>query len=1399
MNRTSSILVILAVSCAVSMGGGESSAVTGLDPVFERAPSPTARIAWEELDGVEDVAGRIDAHFASHGTDRMHIQLDRPLYRPGESVWLKTWLVRSFDFNARGGAVVTYELVNPRGQVVQTKSVQQGPSQGTNDFVLPADAPGGKWTLRASASTGEVDERPFIVSNYQAPRIKKSLDFVREAYGPGDTVEALVELETQTGEPLADHPVRVMLQVDGQVLTETTVRTTKDGAVLATGELPAELQTGDGLLTVLVEQGGMTESISRSVPIVLADASLAFFPEGGDLVNDLPGRVYFEAKNQHGEPADVTGHVVDDRGRKVADFSSLHDGLGRFAFTPRKGRTYSARITSLPGLEAEYPLPIAKPAGCVLRSFDDPETKAAQVRVGVRCSSEREVVVSGVLRERTLDAGAVKAGPNRDAVVYLDPGEERSDQQGAVRVTVFDANLAPLAERLVYRNHGRNLSIDITTDQLSYGPRDEVIVDVTTRDPSGDPVAAEVALSVVDDAVLSFADDENGDMLTRLYLEPELVESPEDPSFYFNADEPDAARAMDLVMGTKGYRRFEWAPVWNPAPLSTVLETRTTKSLEFNRQLAGAPVAANEVLMAVPGDAGVDAMLPHMAGGGMPMEPPMEGLEHSADDDDFDAAEDIGLGGLIAFDVEEEEHGLADEIAVLEEAKDIAWGRAERRARRENIGRIGIRGGYAAVRVFPKPDYKAGFSGPRTDFRDTVHWEPSVTTGAKGTAQVRFYLSDAVTSFRITAEGLGGDFAGHSEATIQSVLPVSLATRLPPAVSVGDRLMLPITTTSTREGDLDVQIRADLDSGVLAFAEGALAEQSLTLSGAGTETVFVPVDVGQGRETATLRLSAEGGGLSDTVVKSLNVVPAGFPQTWTASGNEALDTQRYVLELSDVVPHSLTATATWHPSPESTLITGMEGLIRTPGGCFEQTSSTNWPNVAILNYLDAHDGDPRLKVKSAQALQVGYAKLTGYQVGEGGFETFGSGPGKEALSAFGLLQFSDMSRVHDVDAEMMARDVAYLMSARDGKGGYTRTGESAHGYGSAPPEVLNAFITYALVETGHTDGLEREIGHQADQALTTKDPYVLALATRTLLRSGHAAGPKALKRLVGMQAADGSFPGATSSITRSYEANLLVESTALAALAMMEGDHRPGADRAADWLVKNRHGGTWGATQATALALGALTEHAQISKVPASAGAVKILVNGSEGGILRYDADDRDALVLDRWADLLVPGKNVIELVQLSGEPMPYAIDVGWTSITPVTSPGAELGLSTRLASESVKLGETVRLTASIDNQLERVVPSPIARIGLPAGLEAQTWQLEEMQERGEIAFFETRDREVTLYWEGIHPTEVHEVKLDLVATVPGHFTAPASSAYPYYDDDEKAWSAGSVVTVSVK
>ncbi len=89
-----------------------------------------------------------------------------------------------------------------------------------------------------------------------------------------------------------------------------------------------------------------------------------------------------------------------------------------------------------------------------------------------------------------------------------------------------------------------------------------------------------------------------------------------------------------------------------------------------------------------------------------------------------------------------------------------------------------------------------------------------------------------------------------------------------------------------------------------------------------------------------------------------------------------------------------------------------------------------------------------------------------------------------------------------------------------------------------------------------------------------------------------------------------------------------------------------------------------------------------------------------------------------------------------------------------------------------------------------------IARISLPGGLTFQTWQLKELKEKGLIAFWETRAREVVVYFRDMKPNEEKEIPFDLVATVPGEYVGPASSAYLYYSDDAKVWTEGLEVVV---
>ena len=85
-----------------------------------------------------------------------------------------------------------------------------------------------------------------------------------------------------------------------------------------------------------------------------------FFPEGGYLVEGLPGVVACKATDASGRGLSVRGQVLNAQNAVVvATFSSRHAGMGRFSFVPGAGQRYHAHFTLPDGTTADYPLPAA--------------------------------------------------------------------------------------------------------------------------------------------------------------------------------------------------------------------------------------------------------------------------------------------------------------------------------------------------------------------------------------------------------------------------------------------------------------------------------------------------------------------------------------------------------------------------------------------------------------------------------------------------------------------------------------------------------------------------------------------------------------------------------------------------------------------------------------------------------------------------------------------------------------------------------------------------------------------------------------------------------------------------------------------------------------------------------
>src|SRR5262249_22692993 len=190
--------------------------------------------------------------------------------------------------------------------------------------------------------------------------------------------------------------------------------------------------------------------------------------------------------------------------------------------------------------------------------------------------------------------------------------------------------------------------------------------------------------------------------------------------------------------------------------------------------------------------------------------------------------------------------------------------------------------------------------------------------------------------------------------------------------------------------------------------------------------------------------------------------------------------------------------------------------------------------------------NPEATKRAKDLLEKGYSRLVSFECpdtpikAKQGFEWFGAADQQhEALTAYGLLQFKDMARVHPVDPALIKRTQAFLLSRRDGQGGFVQNSRGHHSW-SPSKAVVNAYILWALGESdpdyAENLDLRKEIAALKAEALNEnsvggKDPYFVALATNVLLLRGEReAAHRLLDRLKEKHTKGGAVTGAVTSV-----------------------------------------------------------------------------------------------------------------------------------------------------------------------------------------------------------------------------------------------------------------------------
>jgi len=282
---------------------------------------------------------------------------------------------------------------------------------------------------------------------------------------------------------------------------------------------------------------------------------LHFFPESGELVTGIPSRVAFKATDLHGLPYNVKGNVVGANGKTIAEFSSVHDGMGFFLLVPEAGETYKAVWKDASGKTQNTQLPKVATNGIVLQVQQDTgNIRYAITRSGPDQLPGTTVTIVAQMQQQMVYMARANLSEKKSISSSIPLSGLPA---GIVQITVITSDNKPIAERLIYVNKQDYYFItdlNLPLKGLDKRKRNVVQIDVP------DTIKTNLSVSITD-ADVNPRQEGGEDIFSNVLLTSDIKGYVHNPGYYFASEADSVARHLDLVMMTNGWRRFKWEDV----------------------------------------------------------------------------------------------------------------------------------------------------------------------------------------------------------------------------------------------------------------------------------------------------------------------------------------------------------------------------------------------------------------------------------------------------------------------------------------------------------------------------------------------------------------------------------------------------------------------------------------------------------------------------------------------------------------------------------------------------------------------------------------------------------------------------------------------------------------------
>ncbi len=707
----------------------------------------------------------------------------------------------------------------------------------------------------------------------------------------------------------------------------------------------------------------------------------------------------------------------------------------------------------------------------------------------------------------------------------------------------------------------------------------------------------------------------------------------------------------------------------------------------------------------------------------------------------------------------------------------------------------------------------------RSYFPEALYINPELLTDAHGNASVTIPMADSITTWRMamiasTASGA----LGSGDARIKVFQDFFVDLDLPVALTQGDRISIPVAVYnySGKSG----RVRVNLQPANWYSLQNDTATKTIKVDSGQVASVhfnLVAKQIGKFKLTASAVLEDAGDKAShDITVRPIRVLPNGREQQQVFNGHLENTAQREIRFPSASIPGATSILVRLYPGPLSQVVEGMDSILRMPFGCFEQTSSTTYPNVLALNYMKRTGKlPPEIRAKAEGYISTGYQRLLTFEVPGGGFSWFGRAPANKILTAYGLMEFHDMSKVSDVDPRLINRTRNWLIAQQQPDGSWKPDtqfiNEGATNHFNSNVLRITAYIAWALADTGyHGAAIDKAKQYIQSRDWSQSDAYTLAVIANFAVSYARdrAFTRNAMRALLDARREHGDQVSWTTRETSVYSTgqSAAVETTGLATQALIQWGQADNVVRKAlHYIESNRDAnGNWGTTQATIMALRALLMSTRLSGATAR-GTVQVLLDGKTAATLHVTAGNSDLFHQFVFKNIDDKEPATVQLNFKGSGGLAWQI-VG-RSFIPWTRKHVLKPLSIHVAYNRTHLAENDIATATviIHNNMPAFANMVMVDLGIPPGFDLLSQDLQSFEDHsraansGRLEKFSLTATQAILYFNALAPDQTVILHYRLRANFPIRAHTFESRVYEYYDPHVSATAPPAELEVSAR